>query len=131
MKNIITKRMSATNKIIITVILVGIFIGGAIFLIENNKLQFEREKEELRIQQEKLNSQQQEDLRRAQEAKDLQAKLDYADCKDEAYVWYTELWVKECKKIGRGANCKLPLTTANGLDESLETEYDECDKLHL
>lgn len=113
--------MNTTNKILI---LFGIIITLSIaYYFVISRPQLERDKFEYQKKQNQAQS-----IIDSLEKSTKEQNLNY--CIQTARTNAYDFWNRECATRGLGDNCTLPLTNADRVDESRQTDIDNCYKLY-
>ena len=58
------------------------------------------------------------------------AKIDYDNCVKNAWSSYNDTWENACETLGRGKNCRLGTTEAEGYDTMRENAIEKCLELY-
>jgi hypothetical protein len=102
------KKFIKENKTAIVWIIVALIVGGGFIISQGIKADAKRQAELDKVFAEDM------------------AKSSYLGCKNNAFANYSKTWENECETRKLGENCSLPLTIANLIDASKETEDKDC-----
>lgn len=106
------KNFIKQNALLIAIILIGIGIIVTMIWTNNNR--------NYKLQE----------IENDKKFQKTMAKIDYDNCVKNAWSSYNDTWENACETLGRGKNCRLGTTEAEGYDTMRENAIEKCLELY-
>ncbi len=106
------KNFIKQNALLIAIILIGIGIIVTMIWTNNNR--------NYKLQE----------IENDKKFQKTMAKIDYDNCVKNAWSSYNDTWENACETLGRGKNCRLGITEAEGYDTMRENAIEKCLELY-
>ena len=106
------KNFIKQNALLIAIILIGIGIIVTMIWTNNNR--------NYKLQE----------IENDKKFQKTMAKIDYDNCVKNAWSSYNDTWENACETLGRGKNCRLGTTEAEGYDTMRENALEKCLELY-
>jgi len=106
------KNFIKQNALLIAIILIGIGIIVTMIWTNNNR--------NYKLQE----------IENDKKFQKTMAKIDYDNCVKNAWSSYNDTWENACETRGRGKNCRLGITEAEGYDTMRENAIEKCLELY-
>ena len=106
------KNFIKQNALLIAIILIGIGIIATMIWTNNNR--------NYKLQE----------IENDKKFQKTMAKIDYDNCVKNAWSSYNDTWENACETLGRGKNCRLGTTEAEGYDTMRENAIEKCLELY-
>lgn len=106
------KNFIKQNALLIAIILIGIGIIVTMIWTNNNR--------NYKLQE----------IENDKKFQKTMAKTDYDNCVQNAWSSYNDTWENACETLGRGKNCRLGTTEAEGYDTMRENALEKCLELY-